>query len=124
MTIRHKLVLAFGAVLLLVGGLALYAITALATAGDLGVRLYDEPLLAVNHARSANAKFNKARATLEHALIMSDSTADDRTDDLDGSIGDILADLKIVSERVKNDEVVAAGHRAALLISEWYDTGL
>jgi diguanylate cyclase (GGDEF)-like protein len=68
MSIRSKLALAFAAVLLLVGGLALYGIRTISTTGDTVIRLYDEPLLAVNRARAAQASFNKGRAAMERAL--------------------------------------------------------
>ena len=64
MSIRYKIFGAFSAVILLACGLAFYGIRSVSTSGDLVVRLYDGPLMAINHARSAHAVLNEARIVL------------------------------------------------------------
>ena len=74
MSIRDKLLMAFGAVLILVGGLAFYGIRQISDTGTLVLKLYDGPLISVNYTRAAHAKFNHARAAMEKALSLSDDT--------------------------------------------------
>ena len=55
MSIRYKIFGAFSLVILLACGIAFYGIRGISTTGDLVVRLYDGPLMGINHARSAHA---------------------------------------------------------------------
>ena len=61
MSIRYKLFGVFSIVIALACGLAFYGIHGISNAGDLVVRLYDGPLMGINHARSAHAALNAAR---------------------------------------------------------------
>jgi methyl-accepting chemotaxis protein len=124
MSIRYKLALAFAAVLLLAGGLALYGIQTISATGDAVIRLYDEPLLAVNRARAAHANFNKARAAMERALAFLDGAPEDQVRRVEGLVGDVLDDLRIVRDRVNDQSVVEALETAQSLIRDWHDTGL
>ena len=54
--------------ILLACGLAFYGIRGISTSGDLVVRLYDGPLMGINHARSAHAGLNEARLVMQHSL--------------------------------------------------------
>jgi methyl-accepting chemotaxis protein len=58
MSIRYKIFGAFSVVLLLACGIAFYGIRGISETGDLVVRLYDGPLMGINHARSAHAALN------------------------------------------------------------------
>src|SRR5215470_17062993 len=60
MSIRYKIFGAFSVLILLACGLAFYGIRGIADSGDLVVRLYDGPLMGINHARSAHAGLNEA----------------------------------------------------------------
>ncbi len=124
MSIRSKLALAFAAVLLLVGGLALYGIRTISTTGDTVIRLYDEPLLAVNRARAAQASFNKARAAMERALAFPDNVADDVVRQVDELAADVLDDLRIVRDRVNDEAVLGALETAQISVQSWHDVGL
>jgi len=77
MSIRYKLGFAFAAVLLLAGGLALYGMQTISRTGDAVIRLYDEPLVAVNRARAADANFDKARVTMGRAMAFLDRVPED-----------------------------------------------
>ena len=59
MSIRYKFFCAFSVVIALACGLAFYGMRGISTSGDLVVRLYDGPLMAINHARSAHAALNE-----------------------------------------------------------------
>ena len=67
MSIRYKIFGAFSVVILLACGLAFYGIRGISTAGDQVVRLYDGPLMGINHARSAHAGLNEARLVSDEA---------------------------------------------------------
>jgi hypothetical protein len=68
MSIRYKIFGAFSVVILLACGLAFYGIRGISTAGDQVVRLYDGPLMGINHARSAHAGLNEARLIMQRSL--------------------------------------------------------
>ena len=68
MSIRYKLIVAFGIVLCLAAGVAFYGIKAISDAGNLVVQLYDEPFMAVSHARAAQVRFDEARAVMARSL--------------------------------------------------------
>ena len=55
MSIRYKIFGVFSIVIVLACGLAFRGIRGISTSGDLVVRLYDGPLMGINHARSAHA---------------------------------------------------------------------
>ncbi|WPZ33574.1 ATP-binding protein [Thalassobaculum sp. OXR-137] len=85
-SIRWKLVGAFLGAVVAAAALAAVALTATWSLGDLAQRLYDQPLQAINHARSAQVNF----AVLRRADA--DTDQDTRWDDL-------LSDLAVVQER-------------------------
>ena len=68
MSIRYKIFGAFSVVLLLACGIAFYGIRGISETGDLVVRLYDGPLMGINHARSAHAALNEARLIQQQNL--------------------------------------------------------
>jgi len=70
MSILYKLLAAFSSVVLLAAGLATYGIEVVSVSNSLLVRLYDGPLMAVSHARSAQLNFTEARAGIERAMIL------------------------------------------------------
>jgi diguanylate cyclase (GGDEF)-like protein len=123
MSIRYKLLMAFGAVLILVGGLAFYGIRQISDAGALVLRLYDGPLISVNYTRAAHAKFNHARAVMEKALSLSDDTPE-TVKALEVSVADLLEDLRIARERTPDPPIIRAVDRARELIVDWHKTGL
>ena len=85
-SIRWKLVGAFLGAVVAAAALAAVALTATWSLGDLAQRLYDQPLQAINHARSAQVNF----AVLRRA---------DAETDRDTRWDDLLSDLAVVQER-------------------------
>src|SRR5262245_64743436 len=69
MSIRYKIFGAFSVVIMLACGLALYGIRGISDSGDLVVRLYDGPLMGINHARSAHAALNEAQLLMYRSLV-------------------------------------------------------
>jgi methyl-accepting chemotaxis protein len=121
MSIRYKLFCAFSVVIALACGLAWYGIRGIATSGDLVVRLYDGPLMAINNARAAHAELNEALMLVQRGSTEGASAETvGKIEKLMGSIGD---DLKIVRERVTNKDVATALERAEASIRDWWDAG-
>src|ERR671910_883964 len=106
MSIRTRLLLAFGIVLGFCAIVALQGIRAVSSAGDLVVALYDEPFMAVSHARSAEAKVNIARAKMERGILLQDANVANMGA-LQNAMQDIVRDLDIVQERMRTAEVRA-----------------
>ena len=85
-SIRWKLVGAFLGAVVAAAALAAVALTATWSLGDLAQRIYDQPLQAINHARSAQVNF----AVLRRA---------DAETDRETRWEDLLSDLAVVQER-------------------------
>jgi methyl-accepting chemotaxis protein len=124
MSIYLKLFFAFSVVVALAVGATSYGIRAVADVGSLVVRLYDQPFMAVSHARAAQARFSDARAAMERALLLHDSAHASTYAQLEAAMNDVIAELKIVNERggkEGRDQVIVDAERLA---QAWYRTGL
>jgi methyl-accepting chemotaxis protein len=122
MSIRYKIFGVFSIVIVLACGLAFYGIRGISTAGDLVVRLYDGPLMGINHARSAHAALNEARRVMHRSL--GEGASDEVIAKFEKLLGAIFEDLDVVRERVQNADVEAARERAESRIRGWSDSGL
>src|SRR5215467_4785591 len=124
MSIYLKLFFAFSVVVALAVGATTHGIRAVAEAGSLVVRLYDQPFMAVSHARVAQTRFSDARAAMERALLLRDSAHASTHPQLEAAMTDVIAELKIVNERGGkdgHDKVIVDAERLA---QAWYQTGL
>ena len=121
MSIRYKLFAAFSVIIALACGLAFYGIRGISKSGDLVVRLYDGPLMAINHARSAHAALNEARLLMQRNLSGSDGAAVAKLEKL---LADIKEDLKVVRTRASNNDVTAALEQAEAKFRDWSEAGL
>jgi methyl-accepting chemotaxis protein len=117
MSIRYKIFGAFSVVILLACGLAFYGIRSVSTSGDLVVRLYDGPLMAINHARSAHAVLNEARIVLRRNLV--EGASSEEVGQFEKLVAAALEDLKVVRERVQSDNVVQAREKVEGKIADW-----
>jgi methyl-accepting chemotaxis protein len=124
MSIQHKLLLAFSVVLALATGVAVYGIHAISEAGGLVVRLYDQPFMAVSHAREAQADFNEARAAMERGLSLREAAPESNSAALEASMHEVMEELKVVRERSAAPSAAAAVVEAEALAQDWYRTGL
>jgi len=122
MSIRYKMFAAFSIVIALACGLALYGIRGISDSGDLVVRLYDGPLMGINHARSAHAGLNEARLIVQRSL--GGSAPEGAVAKFEKLIGNIFADLDVVRDRVSSPIVGAAREKAEAKIREWSGTVL
>jgi methyl-accepting chemotaxis protein len=122
MSIRYKFFCAFSVVIALACGLASYGMRSMSTSGDLVVRLYDGPLMAINHARSAHAALNTARLLMQSGV--SEGASKETVAKFEKLIAGIVDDLKVVRERVKTKDVTSALERAETGLRDWSQTGL
>jgi methyl-accepting chemotaxis protein len=124
MSIRYKLVFAFGVVLALAAGVAFYGIFAISQAGSLVVQLYDQSFMATSHARAAQARFNIARAAMERGLLMGVAAPPTNLATLEAAMKDVFEDLKVVAERMSGSDSADGIKTAEKLAREWYQAGL
>ena len=124
MSIKYKLLIAFSIIVLLATAVAIYGIRVVSDASTLVVRLYDGPLMAVSHARSAQAHFNEARRAMERALILRDATSPAEVARIDDSMKQLAADLAIVRERMAGAGTDAEIDKAKSLAEEWLKMGM
>jgi methyl-accepting chemotaxis protein len=117
MSIRYKMFGAFGVMIVLACGLALYGIRGISSAGDLVVRLYDGPLMGINQARAAHAGLTEARLTVQQSF--SGSLGADAVAKFETQIGSVLEDLAVVRDRVKSASVGSARDKAEGRIRDW-----
>jgi methyl-accepting chemotaxis protein len=122
MSIRYKIFGAFSVVVLLACALAYFGIRSISDTGNLAVRLYDGPLMGINHARSAHAALNEARLLLQQSLAGSASA--DSAAKFEKRINNILEDLNVVRDRVRSQSVSDARERAESHIREWSGAAL
>jgi methyl-accepting chemotaxis protein len=122
MSIRYKFFCAFSVVIALACSLAFYGMRGISTAGDLVVRLYDGPLMGINHARSAHAALNEARLLMQAGL--NDGSTKESVTKFEKLVAGIADDIKVVRDRVTTKDVTAALERAVAAVRDWSDTGL
>src|SRR5262249_28720123 len=124
MSIRSKLILVFGLMLVLAVGVTIYGIQAVSHAGELVVRLYDQSFMAASHARAAQGRFSDARAAMERALLQRDAMSPAALNGLASAMNDIVEDLKVVGERMEGAKSLNAIQAAKASVQEWYKEGL
>jgi methyl-accepting chemotaxis protein len=100
MSIRSKLLVAFGVLCLLSAGAALYSIRQVTALSTLTVQLYDGPLMAVSYARSAQLNFTEARAAVEEAVTMREGLTPQRIADIEKYMQQFNSDMAVVQERM------------------------
>jgi methyl-accepting chemotaxis protein len=111
MKLTSKLYLAFSIVVVMATGTALYGMQVVSQTSTLVVRLYDGPLMAVSHARSAQLHFAAAR-----------SAAPAEKAALDDAIKELVADVEVVRDRMPAEDR-AAIDKALSLAQAWQKGG-
>jgi hypothetical protein len=66
LTIRREIFLGFLAICAIAAMLGIYGIASITSTGNLVVETFDKPLMAINHARAANASFLVAHNAVDH----------------------------------------------------------
>lgn len=123
MSIQFKLILVFGIVIGFAACLAAYAVDAISKSSEFVARMYDEPLMGINQARSAHAGLIGANGLMRRAIAIREDPAR-AADELEKTIFSALEDLKIVRERVHNDGVRSAVDNVDLAARSWLKVGL
>ncbi|MGA2997677.1 putative bifunctional diguanylate cyclase/phosphodiesterase [Bradyrhizobium sp.] len=122
MSIRIKFFCAFSLIVALACALAVLGFRGVSDSGELVVRLYDGPLLAINHARSAHATFNNMHGLVQ--LSPNGNTQSAMIKKYRKGLSLIAEDLDIVQGRVANEEVTSALERARARIRDWSEAAL
>jgi len=122
MSIRYKFFFAFSVVIALACGLAFYGMRSISTSGDLVVRLYDGPLMGINHARSAHAALNAARLLMQAGLR--EGAPKETVAKIEKLVAGIADDLKVVRDRARTKDVTAALERTETELRGWSEMGL
>ena len=121
MSIRYKFFLAFSVLVALGCFLAFVGYRGIAASGDLVVRLYDGPLMGINHARAAHAELNDARLLLRRGP--GDGVDGEALPKFQKLVAGIAWDLRIVRERIRDRDVLSALTKAEDRIRDWSDAG-
>jgi methyl-accepting chemotaxis protein len=117
MSIRYKIFGAFSVVIMLACGLAFYGIRGISDSGDLVVRLFDGPLMAINHARSAHAALNEARLLMYRSAV--EGTSKDTVTKFEKLIKSVNEDVAVVRDRVRSPNVATAREKVESRLKEW-----
>src|SRR5438552_6953340 len=106
MSIRYKIFGVFSVIILLACGLAFYGIRGISTSGDLVVRLYDGPLMGINHARSAHAALNEARLLIYRSSV--EGSSKEAVTKFEKLIRGVNEDIAVVRDRIHSPNVTKA----------------
>ena len=117
MSIRLKILAVLSVMLALACGLAVYGIRGITSSGDLVVRLYDGPLMGINHARAAHAALNKARLILQR--VQTAGPTKEAAASFEDVLKGLFEDLGVVRERVQAASVNPARERAEQKVHDW-----
>ena len=98
------------------------AFEGISTAGDQVVRLYDGPLMGINHARSAHAGLNEARLIMQRSLT--DGATGEAVARFEKLVRNISEDLSVVRDRVQSATVKTAREKAEAGLRGWSGAGL
>jgi methyl-accepting chemotaxis protein len=117
MSIRLRILAVLSIMLALACGLAVYAVRSISSAGDLVVRLYDGPLMGINHARAAHAELNEARLVLQQAL--SAGASREALSRFETLVRAIFEDLNVVRDRIQSPKINPIRGQAEGRVREW-----
>jgi methyl-accepting chemotaxis protein len=117
MSIRLRILAVLSVMLVLACGLAFYGIRSITSAGDLVVRLYDGPLMGINHARSAHAELNEARLILQQGQSVGASS--EALAKFEKLVRGIFEDLGVVRDRIQAANVNSIREQAEGRVREW-----
>jgi methyl-accepting chemotaxis protein len=124
MSIRVKLLLGFGILVALSIGLAIFAVRNVTEVGQMVVTVYDQPLMSINHARSAESSFHQAQVKLAQDVARPEQIGQAAAERLKAALADVDADLVVVAERSSNPGLAAILARVKAGLAEWRDMAL
>ncbi len=123
MSIRYKIFIAFGCVVVLAAAITAYGIKLVASSSALVVDLYDGPLIAAGSARSAQLNFAEARSTMERALFLRGAAAA-KPELVETPVQNLISDLGVVRERLPAAAAGDTVKNALVLAQDWLALGL
>jgi hypothetical protein len=112
-TIRTKILLTFLGLAAITGCLGFAAIHSVGQSGRLVLHIYDQPLMAINHARQAEADFAAMRLALLRPWASTGEQRNDAGDELAALSAAVENDLGAAQDRADSPGAAAAA-RAAL----------
>ena len=115
---------AFATLVALTAIVAIYGIRAISDVNGSVVKLYDEPFMAISHARAAQAHFVEARSAMERALTLGDAAPAKNFATLESAMKRLMEDLETVSERMPAKNGPDATVAVRRLARDWYLSGL
>jgi len=119
-TLRGKIFIAFLAIVAITGLLGYQGVQWLAESGGLIARTYDRPLMTINYARAALARFNALEAAVARAALEADmdqrAGLAARIDTLDV---DLAEDLDVVADRSQSARAQAAVAEVRRAVARW-----
>lgn len=118
-TIRFKLAAAFAIAVVAALIIGLVASGAVRSTGILVVRMYDQPLQAINHARAAQTSFALLHRDAERAL--DGGAGPEALPDMRQRKDDFLADLSVAEERGLNPAIPTYAARLRERSGDWMD---
>jgi len=121
MSIRTKLIAAFGFVILLFVAQGMMAIRKLDATGTLVGQIYDQPLMSINFARSAHTSFvlldrTVMRAVHDAGILRSETFLEELEELYDG----LVEDLEVVAERSADRRVIEEVEKIQGLAEQWW----
>ncbi len=123
MQLRLKLYGAFSLIAVLAIALGCYGMGSLSSTGDIAIRLYDEPLIAVSYARASTASLTAAHDLMTRGLSGHQGRYSGIISELDRHEADIAEDLRIVRERIHDQLTVETLDQATAAIAVWLAGG-
>jgi methyl-accepting chemotaxis protein len=123
MSIRYKMILAFGLVCLFSAGVALYAVQTVSALSSLTVGLYDGPLMGIKYVQAAQIDFEKARYIVDRAISTRDASTATEVGSAEKLMQQFAEDLKVAGERMSE---AARGEiqKTQTLADDWYRAGM
>ncbi|MDE1987636.1 MAG: HAMP domain-containing protein [Alphaproteobacteria bacterium] len=118
-SIGAKLLAAFFAMAMIVGALGGYSYWLLSSAGNLVVRTYDGPLMAINFARAASLDFALMQKDVLRAQLAPPSERAAITQDLSNLTSTFFADLKVAMDRSSADDERGEIRAIKNLVTQW-----
>ena len=122
MSIRLRILAVLSVMLALACGLAVYGIRGITSSGDMVVRLYDGPLMGINHARSAHAALNEARLILQQGQTV--GATKEATARFEVVLKGLFEDIGIVRDRIQAANVNPVREKAEARVRDWSSAAL
>lgn len=104
-TIRFKLAAAFAVAVLAAVTIGVVAVLVVRSTGDLVIRMYDQPLQAINYARLAQTNFVTLDLMVDRALKSPNGLPENFREDVEINAEDFMASLAVAEERGLNPEI-------------------